>query len=94
MRHREQAPTEAAVLARTAELEQELGVGNWRRHRCPSSVVIEVRVNGETIAGPLDAQRLGLIAKYSGEPPGEFDLLGDALFGDIRRVEILATYKP
>lgn len=67
----------------------------WRRHRCPSSVVLEVRINGQTIVGPMDGEHLGLIAKYGGGSATEpFDLMDYSLLGDIRRVEVLATYKP
>ena len=66
-----------------------------RRHRCRSSVVLEVRINGQTIVGPVDAEQLGLIARYGGGRADEpFDLMDYSLLGDIRRVEILATYKP
>ena len=63
-----------------------------RRHRCPSSVVLEIRINGQTALGPMDAEHLGLIAKFGGDQP--FDLMDYSLLGDIRRVEMLATYKP
>jgi hypothetical protein len=67
----------------------------WRRHRCPSSVVLEIRIDGRTVIGPASAEELGLIAKYaSGCSDYPFDLMGDCLYGPVRRIEVLATYQP
>jgi hypothetical protein len=66
----------------------------WRKHRCPSSVVLEIRIDGHAILGPIDAEQLGWIAKFGGGSAVEpFDLMGDCLYGPIERLEVLATYK-
>ena len=68
----------------------------WKRHRCPSSVIIEIRINGETIVGPMDSEHLGLIARYGGGTISDpLDLMGESVMAAIgQSVEVLATYKP